>query len=139
LEATISGIPLRKTIILFLAAAQFLMPIIVQSKESIDAIIQQAHMDAKEDINSFEWLSSGFLIMPLAVITAKVYTPQPPSSRLNGKSTRYLKMYRKPYENKAKAIQTKYALLGCLSGIIFWSSAYFAAKKLGILSNEKFM
>ncbi len=130
---------LRKAVILLLAAAQILMPVLLQPKENLEQIAKQAEMDAEEDINTREWQATGFLMMPIGIISAKMYSPPIPSSRIVGKSSRYLKAYAKSYKKKTKEIQTKYAKMGCFTGVIFWPSVIFTAIQLGILSKERFM
>jgi hypothetical protein len=128
----------KKAMILCLSSAQLLMPVLLVPEENMEEITRQAQMDAEEDVNALEWMTTGFLVMPLGVVSAKIYSPMP-SSRISGMSSRHIKAYAKPYRSKVKEIQTKYAKRGCLIGAVFWPSIIFAAIQLGIFSKERFI
>ena len=126
----------------FMAVLIFSMPFIVLAQEnSVRASViaapeanaeAEAVADANKDVNRPLWFGTGCLIsglvfvplpswysclLPPAGLTGTYfYQPDPPLSRLIGKSPEYVAVYTQTYKSKRGDIQARWASAGCVSG-----------------------
>ncbi len=94
-----------------------LNPIIAMSQDENVNACQQAEKDAIKDTNGNIWFLAGCLGGLVGIIIANSIKPNPPSSRLLGKSPAYVATYTDCYRAKAKKIQNHSALIGCGVGV----------------------
>ncbi len=99
--------------------ALLLIPVIVMGVGGSFLLAQEdavtlAKMDAEQHTSKILWFAAGFFLNIFGWILAYFITPTPPASRLVGKSPEWVAVYSDAYKEKAKSIQTKYALYGCL-------------------------
>lgn len=118
-----------KTVVAFLMAILiFSAPLLVMAQQSEvgDDLLQSemqearaaAERDAQANTSGCLWFAAGCLGGVIGLIIAYVYTPSPPASKFIGKSPEYVAYYTDFYQSKAKSIQTKQTLTGCIvSGI----------------------
>jgi len=102
---------LKKFFIVVLSWSLLFAPIFAQSADNACA---QAQMDAKTDVNSNLWFGAGCLFGLLGIGAAYVIEPNPPATRMLGKTPEYVAQYSDCYKTEAKSIQTKKATNGCL-------------------------
>jgi len=76
--------------------------------------------DGKADVNQWLWLGAGCLFNLLGVGAAYLIVPSAPASRLLGKSAEYTATYTEAYQNGARNVQVKNALIGCGIDVVFW-------------------
>ncbi|MBI4722910.1 MAG: hypothetical protein HY769_07970 [Candidatus Stahlbacteria bacterium] len=88
-----------------------------EEKEELDiaSICELAKQDAQADVSSIMWLGAGVLTSATAVLVAYIYSPNPPASRLLGKSPEYAAYYTECYTKEAKRVQTRNATMGCIA------------------------
>ncbi len=98
---------------IFLALLMLIIPCLMNAQTSTE-IIQQARMDAQRDINGCLWMGLGFFLVYLAVGAAYILVPNPPPSRLMGKSPEYVQVYILAYRRQARSKQVTNSLAGCL-------------------------
>jgi hypothetical protein len=84
--------------------------------ESAFTIAEQARLDARVDVKGGLWFVVGCLLGLIGWIIAYVIEPNPPATRLLGKSADYVAVYIDSYKKEGKSIQSKRALSGCLVG-----------------------
>lgn len=104
---------IKKTMAIFLALLMLIIPCLMNAQTSTE-IIQQARMDAQRDINGCLWMGLGFFLVYLAVGAAYILVPNPPPSRLMGKSPEYVQVYILAYRRQARSKQVTNSLAGCL-------------------------
>ena len=75
-----------------------------------------AEMDAKADVHGGTWFIVGCLLGVVGWIVAYVIEPNPPATRLLGKSAEYVAVYSDAYKREGKKVQSQKALVGCLVG-----------------------
>lgn len=73
-----------------------------------------AEADAEAKTSKSTWLTLGCLGGLIAVAAGYVYAPSPPAGALLGKSPEYVAAYSDAYAQKAKGIQRRYAMYGCV-------------------------
>lgn len=78
--------------------------------------IADAEKDVSVDVNGSLWFLGGCLGNITVLVIASVFEPNPPASRLLGKSPEYIAAYTDTYRAKATNLQTTRALAGCLTG-----------------------
>ena len=83
---------------------------------------QQAEADAKAFANPTIWLAAGFFGGIVGVLIAYVLQPNPPASKLLGKSPEYVAYYSDCYRLKVRSIRTQKAWIGCGVGAILGSA-----------------
>ena len=131
----------KKTVAAFFAVLMFVTPLMAQEAEteavknaapaqtapapaptavggSYDNPTADAQNDAMEDVNGTTWFVIGCLLGLIGWLIAYVSQPNPPATRLLGKSSDYVAVYTDAYRQKAKEIQTSKALTGCLIGTL---------------------
>jgi hypothetical protein len=84
--------------------------------EALASVADQAKMDAKADVKGGTWFVVGCLLGLVGWIIAYVVEPNPPATRLLGKSADYVAVYTDAYKKEAKSLQARKALSGCLVG-----------------------
>lgn len=82
------------------------------------SIITIAEMDAAQDVNGGTWFIVGCLLGLVGWLIAYVVQPNPPATRLIGKSADYVAVYTDAYRAAAKKLQSKKALTGCVVGTL---------------------
>ena len=95
-----------------------------------------AERDAAADVNQFLWgagtfglaIIGGCLLGSIGLLGSYLYEPSPPTSRLLGKSPEYILFYSDAYKAKARSVQARASVLGCLGGsvvaIFLWAPIY---------------
>jgi hypothetical protein len=85
--------------------------------------------DGKANTSGILWFGAGCVGSWVGVLVSYLVTPNPPGTRLLGKSSEYVAAYTGSYSESAKSVQTKNAWTGCvvnacLSGVgvaIYWA------------------
>ena len=99
----------------------FSMPLVTFAQQgSVRAeAIAAAEADAKANVDRQLWFAVGCLFVPMGAGTIAAYfiEPSPPASGLIGKSPEYVTFYSKAYKAKARSIQGRTALTGCLTSV----------------------
>ncbi len=83
---------------------------------------QQAEADAEAFTNPALWLAAGFFGGIVGVLVAYVLQPNPPASKLLGKSPEYVAYYSDCFRLKTRSIRTQKAWIGCGIGAILGSA-----------------
>ena len=86
----------------------------VAGQSDIDQGRLDGERDAKTEVGSTLWFMAGCCISATGVLFAYLYTPNPPASRLLGKSPEYVAAYTDAYRAAAKGVQTSNAWSGCV-------------------------
>lgn len=94
-------------LVFYMAFLVFSMPLVT--------LAQQGSVHAEANVNRPLWFAVGCLFTSLGTVGAYVIEPSPPASRLIGKSPEYVAFYTEAYKAKAKGIQGRTALTGCLT------------------------
>ncbi len=77
-----------------------------------------AEQDALSDANKLLWLVAGLALNVIGLITAYVYEPSPPASRLMEKSEEEVLFYTEAYRAKTRQIQLTSALIGFIISVV---------------------
>jgi hypothetical protein len=70
--------------------------------------------DARTDVSGTLWFIAGCCMSGTGVFFAYLYAPNPPATRLLGKSPEYVAAYTDAYRAAAKGTQTSNAWSGCV-------------------------
>jgi len=95
-----------------------------QEKVNVQEVCTKAQMDAKTDVNGTLWMGAGFLFGLFGIGAAYLIEPDPPASRLLGKSPEYVAAYTDCYRDAARDIQVKKATVGCVIGTLLYIGFY---------------
>lgn len=123
--------------VFLMAVLTFGMPFITlaqQNSVEAQAIVDAATVDANKDVNKPLWFGTGcllsgltffplpgwysLLLPPVGLAGTYFYQPDPPLSRLMGKSPEYVDVYTSTYKSKRGNIQARWASAGCISGCV---------------------
>lgn len=121
--------------VLVLMFSLLLTPLAQQNSVLIEAIAA-ANADANKDVNKLLWFGSGclvtgvafllkpngYVVFPLGLV-GYLYVPNPPPSRLIGKSSEFVDIYTKTYIRKRGQVQANLMGAGCLGGCITIAAA----------------
>ncbi len=102
-----------KVFAVFLVALMVLNPLMLIAQDESTNACMQAEQDATMDTNGTLWFAAGCLGGVIGLLAAYAIQPNPPASKLVGKSPSYVATYTDCYRAKAKNIQTHKALTGC--------------------------
>ncbi|GBD94631.1 hypothetical protein BMS3Abin05_02242 [bacterium BMS3Abin05] len=111
-----TGVPFRNALKVFsilLVAIMVLSPMTIMAQDESTNACMQAEQDAAMNTNGTLWFAAGCLGGIVGLLVAYAIQPNPPASKLVGKSPTYVATYTDCYRSKAKNIQTHKALLGC--------------------------
>jgi len=95
-----------------------------QEKVNVQEVCTKAQMDAMSDVNGTLWMGAGFLFGLFGIGAAYLIEPDPPASRLLGKSPEYVAAYTDCYRDAARDIQVKKATVGCVVGTLLYIGFY---------------
>ena len=95
-----------------------------QEKVNVQEVCTKAQMDAMSDVNGTLWMGAGFLFGLFGIGAAYLIEPDPPASRLLGKSPEYVAAYTDCYRDAARDIQVKKATVGCVVGTLLYIGLY---------------
>lgn len=73
--------------------------------------------DGERDTDWILWLAAGCLLGPVGLGAAFLMQPDPPASRLLGKSSEYVAAYTDAYRDSAREYRTEYASVGLLASV----------------------
>lgn len=121
----------RGLLVFALAALVTMTPVLAQAQQDHLRLVQarsdaeQARLDGRRDadaaVNKPLWFAAGCLGGGIVVsIIASVYEPDPPATKLLGKSPEYIAAYTDTYRAEAKSLQIRWlwygsgTTLGCL-------------------------
>ena len=111
----------RSLVAIALAVTVLVYPTTVLAQESAGSAsegVVAGQMDGKSNTSGFLWFGAGCLFNWLGVAAAYLILPNPPATRLLGKSSEYVAAYTDAYREAAKGEQTKNAWTGCaVSGL----------------------
>lgn len=100
---------------------------VLPKKPSLPDAVVLAQQRAESDVNKTLWMGAGCLLGITGVILAYIIEPSPPTAALVGKPPEYTATYIRAYKEKARNIQAKYALYGCLIGSAVSGCIYASA------------
>ena len=109
-----------KVLSILLIAVMVLNPVLIFAQDESTNACMQAEQDATMDTNGTLWFAAGCLGGVIGLLAAYAIQPNPPASKLVGKSPTYVATYTDCYRAKAKNIQTHKALLGCGTAAAFY-------------------
>ncbi len=113
-----------KVFAVLLVAMMVLNPVLLIAQDESTNACMQAEQDATMDTNGTLWFAAGCLGGVIGLLAAYAIQPNPPASKLVGKSPSYVATYTDCYRAKAKSIQTHKALTGCgvaaAAYILYW-------------------
>ena len=107
---------------------------IAQYQSEVTLAMAAAERDAQADVNKPIWFCVGCFGL-IGLVASYVYTPSPPTSRFIGKSSEYVQTYTTAYSTKAKSIQTRQAITGCVAGCLVGVALnllFFSASIVGL-------
>ena len=109
-----------------MAFLTFGMPFVTLAQQlSVQAeAMNAAQRDAVTRTNQNMWRVFGCFGGLFAVAGGYLYEPAPPASALLGKSPEYVAFYTDAYTSKAKNIQTRGAIEGCVAGTCVTAALY---------------
>jgi len=117
-----------KRVLLIVAVFIVFLPVITVAQVPDNEACVQAKADAEMDVNKTMWFVGGCLIGVLGVGAAYLVKPNPPASKLLGKSPEYIASYSDCYSAKASSIQTSSSIYGCVVGtlvtVVIYAIAY---------------
>lgn len=109
-----------KVFAVLMVALMVLNPIMLIAQDQSTNACMQAEQDATMDTNGTLWFAAGCLGGVIGLLAAYAIQPNPPASKLVGKSPSYVATYTDCYRAKAKNIQSHKALLGCGTAAAFY-------------------
>jgi hypothetical protein len=95
-------------VVLLVAAPQIAL------SSDIDQGRLDGERDARSEVNGTLWFMAGCCMSWTGVLFAYLYAPNPPATRLLGKSPEYVAAYTDAYRAAAKGTQTSNAWSGCV-------------------------
>ena len=109
-----------------MALLTFGMPFVTLAQQlSVQAeAMNAAQRDAVARTNQNIWRAFGCFGGLFGVAGGYLYEPAPPASALLGKSPEYVAFYTDAYTLKAKNIQTRGAIEGCIAGTCVTAALY---------------
>jgi len=112
--------------VLFMALLTFGMPFVTLAQQfSVQAeAMNAAQRDAVARTNQNMWRAFGCFGGLFGVAGGYLYEPAPPASALLGKSPEYVAFYTDAYTSKAKNIQTRGAIEGCVASTCVTAALY---------------
>ena len=112
--------------VLLMALLTFGMPFVTLAQQlSVQAeAVNAAQRDAVIRTNQNIWRVFGCFGGLFAVAGGYLYEPAPPASALLGKSPEYVAFYADAYTSKAKNIQTRGAIEGCIASTCVTAALY---------------
>ena len=112
--------------VLLMALLTFGMPFVTFAQQlSVQAeATNAAQRDAVARTNQNMWRIFGCLGGLFAVAGGYLYEPAPPASALLGKSPEYVAFYADAYTSKAKSLQTRGAIEGCVASTCVTAALY---------------
>ena len=112
--------------VLLMALLTFGMPFVTLAQQlSVQAeAMNAAQRDAAARTNQNMWRVFGCFGGLFAVAGGYLYEPAPPASALLGKSPEYVAFYADAYTSKAKNIQTRAAIEGCVASSCVTAALY---------------
>ena len=100
-----------------MAVLMFSMPLVTLAQRSVQAeAMTAAERDAEARSNKMVWRLLGCAGGLITVAATYFYEPAPPAGSLIGKSPEYVAFYTDAYTQKAKSIQFRSAIEGCVAG-----------------------
>jgi len=134
--------------VFLMAILMFSTPFFTRAQESImaTAAIEDAKRDANADVNKLLWVGAGCLLSGVSLVdnyscllsTAGLigtyfYRPNPPASRLIGKSPEYVTFYTEAYKAESGKLQALMSTAGCVGGgVVITGCAIVGLTTLGI-------
>ena len=122
-------IPL-KILALLMAVLMFSMPFVTLAQQNYSLQLEakaDADADADARTNKIVWFLFGCAGGVLAVAGTYLYEPSLPAGPLLGKSPEYVAFYTDAYTEKAKALQVRGAMTGCVVSTLVWAAVVIAA------------
>ena len=112
--------------VLLMAFLTFGMPFVTLAQQfSVQAeAVNAAQRDAIVRTNQNMWRVFGCFGGLFAIAGGYLYEPAPPDSTLLGKSPEYVAFYADAYTSKAKSLQTRGAIEGCVAGTCVTGALY---------------
>ena len=112
--------------VLLMALLTFGMPFVTLAQQlAVQAeAMNDAQRDAAAQTNKNIWRIFGCVGGFIGVAGGYFYEPAPPASALLGKSPEYVAFYADAYTSKAKNIQTRGAIEGCVAGTCVTAALY---------------
>lgn len=104
---------LRRAYVVGLVVLMIAAPQVALSSD-IDQGRLDGARDAKTDVSGTIWFMAGCCLSATGVLIAYIYAPNPPATRLLGKSPEYVAAYTDAYRAAAKGTQTSSAWNGCI-------------------------
>jgi hypothetical protein len=114
-----SKLVLRGGLCLLLGLSLVFQPVAADVLQSTDACTE-ARRDAETETSGILWFAAGCVLGLLGVLGAYLIKPNPPSSKMLGKSPEYVAQYTDCYKDSAGSIQTKWAWIGCGTGAVLY-------------------
>lgn len=121
---------LRKSAGFALAALIVMTPVLAQAQQArfmqtqarseIDLGRADGERDAQAAANKPLWFAAGCLGGLIGLVVAYAIEPNPPATKLLGKSPEYTAAYTDAYKGAAKSTQTRMALYGCGTAAVFY-------------------
>ena len=115
-------------LVFFMAVLMFSMPFVTHAQEDMWKLeaTTAAERDAETDTKQVLWIGGTFILGlvggcvlgSVGLLGAFLYELSPPTSRLMGKPPEYVLLYADAYKRKARDIQVRSSVLGCLGGSI---------------------
>jgi len=105
-----------KKVLLIVAVFMAFLPVISLAQVPDNEACVQAKQDAEMEINKAMWFAGGCLLGIFGLGAAYLIKPNPPASRLVGKSPEYVASYSDCYKERGASIQTSSSMYGCLVG-----------------------
>ena len=89
--------------------------------------MSDAEADADARTNKLVWFLFGCVGNVFTVAYTYFYEPSPPAGPLLGKSPEYVAYYTDAYTIKAKNLQVRNAMIGCVTSALIWGAVVIAA------------
>jgi cytochrome c553 len=104
-----------KIVAVVMAVMMFATPLMAQQRQVSPTA--QAKRDAEQDVNQTMWYFAGCLTC-VGLAIAYLVAPDPPASRLMGKSPQYVASYTEAYKEAGRSKQLRAALIGCVAASV---------------------
>ena len=119
-----------KILALLMAVLMFSMPFVTFAQRNYSVQVTakaNAEADAEARTNKFACFLLGCIGGVVTVTGAYFYDPAPPAGALLGKSPEYVAFYTDAYMEKAKGLQVRSAMTGCVVSTLVWTAVIVAA------------
>ena len=114
-----SKLVLRVGLCLLLSLSMMFQPVVADVLQTGDSCAE-GRRDGEAETSGILWFAAGCGVGLLGVLGAYLIKPNPPASKLVGKSPEFVASYSDCYRDASVSVQTKWAWIGCGTGAVLY-------------------